>query len=367
MALRLKEMNLVMVRSYLAKKNMLMLGKPGIGKTCTIEHFVERMKERIPEFRVWPFYGPTMSPMDIQAGMPDNATGTLKMYSNAGLPNAYREPDVKGVVFIGEILNTDPTTLKLLQKYVNGEDMNGVLRKPAGVTVIADSNRLEDKSGVMQQFRALLNRFKKISVYTEESDNIEYAAKHNWHPMVQAFFRENPASIDNYEKVFAADSGRGSSAKQNDQMAEEGKQGTWACMRGWNDISDTEYAAEELGSPLTRDEVIGAVGTGVGMAYVSFKEVVARLASIEEVLSDPEGVAVPTKIDELYALCMIVSLRCKPEDLKKIYTFAKRVQHDMQVFMLKTMMGREKFGLVGTDVYREWVLNPQINKLVNAR
>jgi len=31
------------------------------------------------------------------------------------------------------------------------------------------------------------------------------------------------------------------------------------------------------------------------------------------------------------------------------------------------MMGREKFGLVGTDVYREWVLNPQINKLVNAR
>ena len=39
MALRLKETTNVIVRAYSAKANLLMLGKPGIGKTHTIESF----------------------------------------------------------------------------------------------------------------------------------------------------------------------------------------------------------------------------------------------------------------------------------------------------------------------------------------
>jgi hypothetical protein len=363
MAMRLKEVTNVIVRSYSAQSNLLLLGKPGIGKTCTIEAFVDKMRERIPHFQMWPFYGPTMSPMDIQACMPDNATGTLKVYSNACLPNSYRDPDACGVVFIGEMLNTDPTTLKLLQKYVNGEDMNGVLRKPEGVMVVADSNRLEDKAGVMQQFRALLNRFLTLDVYTEAEDNTEYAAKHEWHPLVQSFFRENPHLIDNYEEVFGGDRSR----KGADDQAEEGKRGIWASMRGWNRISKLEDASETLRSAVTLEELIGSVGKAPGIKYNTFKQMVGRLATIEEVLAHPEKVAVPEKIDELYALCMLVSLKCKEEHLEAIHTFAKRVQPDMQVFMLRTMMLRKNLKLVGTETYKKWILDPQINKLITAR
>ena len=363
MSTRLKEINQVMVRSYVAKSNLLMLGKPGIGKTWTIEAFVEKMRETIPHFEMWHFYGPTMSPMDIQACMPDNATGTLKVYSNACLPNAYQHPDAVGVVFIGEMLNTDPTTLKLLQKYVNGEDMNGCLRKPTGVMVVADSNRLEDKAGVMQQFRALLNRFLQVDVYTEADDCTEFAAKHNWHPLVQAFFRENPHLIDNYEVVFSNDGKK----KNADVLAEEGKKGVWACMRGWNRISELEYAAEQINSPTTMDEITGSVGVGPGMQFNTFKQMVGRLASLEEVVNHPTTVSIPEKIDELYALSCVVSLRCKAEHLKAIYQFAKRIQPDMQVFIIKTLMGRKQLNMVGTPEFREWILDPQINKLINAR
>lgn len=363
MATRLKEMNPILARAYLAKRNILMLSKPGIGKTDTINHFVEKMGEKIEGFKGWPFYGSTMSPMDVQAAMPDMETKTLAMFSNAGLPNAYTDPDVKGVVFIGEMLNTDPTTLKLLQKYVNGEDMNGVLRKPDGVIVIADSNRMEDKAGVIQQYRALLNRFTKVHVYTEASDCIEYAAKHEWHPHVQAFFRENPALIDNYEAVFAADAGK----SKDGRMAEEGKMGTWACMRGWDSVQRTEFAAEELGSPMTLDEITGAVGTGPGMQYNVFKQMLGRLASFEEVLAHPEKVAIPEKIDELYALTTIVALKAKAEDLPKVYKFFRRIQEDLQVFAIRTMALRKNFGLVGTEIYVEWVSDPKIRSLVNGR
>lgn len=363
MAMRLKETTNVIVRMYACKQNLLMLGKPGIGKTCTIEAFAERMREKLPDFKVWHFYGPTMSPMDIQACMPDVATGTLKVFSNACLPNAYTTPDANGVVFIGEMLNTDPTTLKLLQKYVNGEDMNGCLKKPAGVMVVADSNRLEDKAGVMQQFRALLNRFLTVDVYTEADDCVEYAAKHEWHPLVQAFFRENPHLIDNYEQVFNSDA----KGKKNDAMAEEGKRGIWACMRGWNRVSELERVAEEMGTTVTLDELVGSVGTGPGMQFNTFRQMVGRLATIEEVLRNPEKVKIPEKIDELYALATIVSLRCKEDQLEHVYTFAKRIQPDMQVYMLRSMMLRKNFGLVGSPVYMKWVMDPQINGLINAR
>ena len=366
MAIRLKETNQVMVRAYLSRANLLMQGKPGIGKTCSIEAFASKMRERIPDFKVWYFYGPTMSPMDIQAAMPDQASGTLKMYSNAALPNAYVTPEVKGVLFIGEVLNTDPTTLKLLQKYVNGEDMNGCLRKPDGVTIIADSNRLEDKAGVMQQFRALLNRFLTIDVYTEAEDNIEYAAKHAWHPLVQAFFREAPALIDNYEQVFSSEG----KAKRGeaDHTAEEGKRGVWACMRGWNRVSLLEDIAEETGSQLTLDEIAGSVGSAVAVQYNTFKQMVGRLATLEEVVANPDTVEIPKKIDELYALATIVSLRCRFEDLEAVYTFAQRIQPDMQVYMLAVLTNhRKNFGFITSKVQQKWVTSPAISKVLSAR
>lgn len=375
MAMKLKQVPNVLLRSYAAKANVFLVGKPGIGKTDTINHFVEKMQERVPEFQLWPFYGPTMSPTDIQMAMPDTTDGTLRVFNNGTLPNSYTHPDAKGVVFIGEMPNTDPSTLKLLQKYINGEDMNGTMRKPLGVMVIADGNRIEDKAGVMQHGRALLNRFMTVDVYTDPDDNIEYAAKHNWNPLVQSMMREHPDCIDNYDKVFltnsterkrAEEARRGGSSK-SDILAEEGKRGVWACMRGWNRISELEYAAEELGDALLMDEIAGSVGTAVCALYIAHKAMIGRLASLEDVLKDPDGVKIPEKIDELYAMCQILSLRAKDEHLKKIHKFAKRISFDMQAFMLRTMMMRKNFKLVGTDVYREWILEPQLNKLLAAR
>lgn len=365
MAMRLKEVNQLMVRSYIAKANLLLLGKPGIGKTWTIEAFAQKMRETIPSFQLWHFYGPTMSPMDIQASMPDNETGTLKVYSNACLPNAYTEPDAQGVVFVGEMLNTDPTTLKLLQKYVNGEDMNGVLKKPAGVMIVADSNRLEDKAGVMQQFRALLNRFLQIEVYADANDNIEFAAKQGWHPIVQAFFRENPHLTDNYESVFAADVGKDKKAQAN--SAEEGKRGVWACMRGWNRISDLEAAAEQVQSELSLDEIVGSVGSGPGIQYNTFKQMVSRLAKIEDVFARPDKVKLPEKIDELYALTTIVATRAKEEHLPAVDVFIRRLPADLSVFAIRTMALRKSLNLIGTAEYRSWMLDPEISKMLTAR
>jgi MoxR-like ATPase len=371
-ALRLKDVPNVLVRNYLAKTNVFLSSKPGIGKTDTVELFIRKMQERTTGFKAWHFYGPSLSPTDIQMAMPDTETGLMRIFNNSQLPNAYTHPELQGVVFIGEMPNTDPTTLKQLQKYVNGEDMNG-LRKPEGVMVIADGNRLVDKAGVLQQGRALMNRFLSIDVYTEAEDCIEYAVKHEWHSSVQSFLREYPHLIDNYDEVFQTTVSAREAAEVNrrnggtDAQAEEGKAGIWASMRGWNRISNLEVAGESLHSEPTPSELMGSVGTGPGAQYIAHKAMLGKLASFADIVANPEKVDVPTKMDEAYALSTVVAVRCQAEQLAAIYKFAKRLPHDLQAYILRTMIMRKNFPLLGSVEYREWIRDPQLNQLITAR
>lgn len=372
-ALKLKDVPNVLVRNYIAKTNVFLASKPAVGKTDTVNLFIAKMQQKVEGFKVWTFYGPSMSPTDIQMAMPDTETGTMRVFHNSQLPNAYENPDQVGVVFIGEMPNTDPTTLKQLQKYCNGEDMNG-LRKPDGVMVIADGNRLEDKAGVLQQGRALMNRFLTLDVYTEAEDCMEYALKHEWHPTVQSFFREYPHLIDNYDEVFQTTESARANAEKNrrtgsahDLQAEEGKRGIWASMRGWNRVSNLEFAADELHSEITIPELMGSVGTGPATQYHAHKAMLGKLASYAEIVQNPTKVAVPTKMDEIYALSMVVAIRCTLDDLPAVYQFCKRLPYDIQAFVLRTMMVRKNFSLRNTKEYIEWSMNPQLNQLINGR
>lgn len=373
MASRLKEVPSILVRNYMAGVNTFLRGKPALGKTATINVFVERMQTKVAGFRCWQFYAPTMSPMDIQASAPDYDKGTLRLFNNDALPNAYTDPDAKGIVFFGELPNTDPATAKLLQKYVNGEDMSGVLRKPAGVVVVADGNRIEDKSGVQQQGRAFLSRFEQINVYSEAQDNIDYAAKAGWHPYVQTYFKDHPAEIDNYDEVFetseAARQRSQAARSQNgaSQMSEEGKLGIWANMRSWERVSKKEFAADELGSPITLSELEGSLGCGVATSYSAHKSMLLSLTSFADIMADPKKAPIPTAMDEQYALATIVAFKCQPEQMDQVKTFAQRMPLELQAVVLRSLVLRKGFNLAATKAYVAWIADPALTGLLSGR
>lgn len=372
-SLRLKDMPLVLVNNFLAGTNTFMTGKPGIGKSMSIEDYAAKMRERMPEFQIFRFYAPTMSPMDIMASAPDYEKGTLKLYVNEALPNAYTHPDMKGTIFFGELPNTDPATLKLLQKYINGEDMSGCMRKPDGVVVIADGNRLEDKSGVQQQGRAFLSRFEQMEVFTTADDNMEYAAKHAWHPNVQTFFRDNPALIDNYDDVFEtgdAAQRRSAEARNNNGSnlaAEEGRRGIWCNMRAWERISKKEYAADAMNRVVSQSEIAGNIGTAAAAQYEAHRKIIASLTSFEDIMADPDNAPIPKKMDEQYMLAMLVALRCKQEQMTPVRKFGERMPLEMQALILRTLSARKGFNLAATSDYLQWIRNKDLTQLLNGR
>lgn len=373
----LKEMPRLLVANYFAGVNTFMQGKPAIGKTVMTEEFAERMRTKLETFEFFRFYAPTMSPMDIVASAPDYEKGTLRNFHNELLPNAYKTPDMKGAVFFGEMPNADPATLKLLQKYCNGEDMGG-LKKPEGVVIIADGNRLEDKSGVQQHGRAFLSRFEQIEVFSTAQDNIDFAGKHTWHPNVQTFFKDNPALIDNYDDVFETGEAalqRGKNAANNDgatngkraAQVEEGKRGIWANMRSWERISKKEYVGEQMTRPVTLAEIAANVGSAVAAQYEAHRKIIASLASLEQILANPQGAKVPTRIDEQYMLAMQIALRCKNTDLDAVHAYCSRMPNEMQAVVLRQLSARKNFGLAATPAYMKWITNAELAALVTGR
>jgi hypothetical protein len=373
MPIKLKELPPILVRNYMSGTNTFIRSKPALGKTKSIESFITTMQKRIDGFKGWMFYAPTMSPMDIQASAPNDETGTLKLYNNEALPNHYNDPDAKGVLFIDELPNADPATVKLLQKYVNGEDMSGVLRKPVGVMVVAAGNRIEDKSSVQQQGRAFLSRFEQLEAYSDAQDNIDYAAKQAWHPNVQTFFKDHPASIDNYDEVFETRSSAGNRGQQaqqangQDKLSEEGKLGIWANMRSWERISRKEYAADELASPVSLAEAVGNLGSGVGAAYEAHKKMLNQLVSFDAIMHDPQGVDLPTQMDQQYALSMVVALKCSEDQMPAVKQFGERLPLELQAAILRNLSVRKNFALATAQGYTDWITNPKLSKLLNGR
>ena len=376
MKLHMREVPKQIALSYTAHSNLLILSQPGIGKTDTINAAAETMKKRIEGFKLIHIDVPSMSPTDIGATMPNRETMLLEFFCNAMLPNAYTDSGWTGIINFGEVLNTDNTTLKLLQKYVNGEDINGRLKKPTGAVVIADSNRIIDKSGVMQQSRAFMNRFEQIEVFTDPKGNIEYAEQKDFHPKVQDFFKNWPALIDNYESVFIdiPNSGFGKTKANDDQLvaAEEGKRGLWACMRGWKRISDLEYACDEWKEELLPQRAIGNVGTAIGMQYMTHRSMFGKIAGVDEIVKDPKHVAVPDKLDELYAQLVLLAMLVDIKFMKQVDVYLGRVPQDLKAMCINRMLTRSRkhkatFNLTPTKEFQAWMSDPSFSDLLMAR
>ena len=372
--LHIKQLPREIALSYAARTNLLLTSKPGLGKSETVCAAAKTMGERVEGFGYWPFDISTANPNDVCAYMPDLKTGELAVYPNSVLPNAYRKPDAQGIVFFDEVLNGDPSTVKVFQKYVNGEDISGKLRKPEGVIVVAASNRMADKAGVMQQSRAFMSRVEQLEIYSDAAHNLSFMDNDGFWPVMRKFLEKFPDLIDNYETVF--DPGNDARAKQlskddKAEQGEEGKRDVWANMRSWKRISKLEYAAQSLKIPMQPCRVLSSVGKAVGTQYVTYRAMFDKIASVDEILRDPKGVAIPSKMDELFVMVCMLSQLIKSTDMKAAATFVDRLQGDMRALAIRRMVkrsqkNRAEFDIGGSKEYQTWMKDPAIQDLFMA-
>lgn len=371
--LHIKHLPRELTLAYAAGTNLLLKSKPALGKSQTIAATAKTMGERVEGFKVWSFDMTTANPNDLMAYMPNEKRHKLECYENDTLPNAYDNPDLKGFVAIDEVLNGDPTTVKVFQKYTNGETISGRLRKPDGVVCIMASNRLIDRAGVMQQSRAFLRRTEQLEVHSDPAHNLKFMENAGWFPTIVKFLEKFPMLIDNYDEVFDAETQRSGKLSKNDveDMNEEGKQGIWANMASWERISKLEYAAQSLKMEMNPVRFNSNVGKAIGTQYNTYRAMFDKIASVEEILKSPKSVAIPSQMDQLFVMVSMLAQLVPQDQVKNAAVFLDRVQGDIKAMAIRRLVKRSQkdraaFDIGSTKEYKVWMQDPAISDLFMA-
>ncbi len=319
--------------------NLHCTGNPGMGKTAVIEQTVAAIQAEDLEFGYWNLYTPSLSPVDFAVPMPDQMTGTLRMYNNEALPNGRITPDARGILFLGERDNADPATNKALQKYINNEAM-GSLIKPRGVIVVSDSNDINHRSGAVQQSLALLSRSRVVPIQADVEGTLKYFGEIGVHPYVQAYLSLRKEHVDTFETVLKDRSYR-----------------VWANPRAWERLAKSLEDAEEQGEVLSADEVIGDVGEAVGREFVAFMHAATELVSYDEIASAPATARKPEKLSDVYAIIAMLAVSVAPGHMEAIKEYVCRFQMEVQVLFLRMMAtskGKNREANCRTKAYTTW-------------
>lgn len=369
-------------RCFYTQQNATIYGPPATGKTFNIEAAVRELAAEVEaggkRFVYAYLNGGTLTPTDLVMAMPDpDAPGKLRYYFNGALPNAYDDPDVVGVLLIGEVALLGMAASAPLQKVVNHEDVGGY-RLPDGIVVFMDGNLMSDRSGAQVLSRAFQSRSNQVQITLDREWMLE-VYKRRYHPAVSAFFKKNVAAMDNYDEVYDAKRARDA----DDDMTVEGKQGIWANMRSWSRVSrvleyvDSEIkvsnntaSAADLVNPNL--DLYGNVGKGVGDMFLQHLTMISSLVSIEEIFAAPRKAEVSDDPAGRFFLACALAKIVSTKTFPAVAIYMQRMGKEEQLVFLVSFIDRnpnrkrdpEMVRIQAMDEYIDWAGDKVFNQSI---
>ncbi len=345
--------------------NIMFLSPPARGKTAMGEKIQSALlAEGLIDITV-DFDCGTLAPTDVVMSMPNMVDLCVQQIRDQRLPDVRKDPGIRGIINLHEWMLAGLEVNRGFQKLINHERDGMGFAIPPGVIFRADGNRLTDRAGAQQQSRAIMSRFR---VYPLEYD-VDYAlgvVKDHYHERVAAFLIRNPGLVDNYSDVFENDQ-RGA----NDLTRQEGNNGAWASLRGWNDVSKVLRDADATGEQALPDEIISAVGSGVAQTFAVWCSMLDKLATMEEIIAKPDKVPVPEKMDESYALSTMLAMTVNKDTFKPISIYMNRYAPELQASFFRLMNDRLAKAKDGNSTairasaeYKAWITAKHISKLL---
>jgi hypothetical protein len=296
-------------------------GKPGIGKSACINQAAQRRGIGFADVRV-----ALLDPVDVR-GLPTIENGITKWAPPEFLPRTG-----SGLLFLDELAQGAPMIqAAMLQLCLERRVGEYVL--PDGWTIVAASNRQEDRAGGHRVISPLLNRFLHLDLEVHNDDWQAWALPAGVAPEVRSFLNARPALLHKFD------------ANANER--------SFPTPRSW------EFVSRIL--PTTTDATIfdlvsGCVGQGPAAEFVAFYKVYASLPDVNAILASPKTAPVPSQPDVLYAVCGAVVDKVRL-DLKKGgngVEYCSRLPKEFGVLMFRDLIKLNKQLLV-TNAGREFL------------
>lgn len=286
------------------RRPVYLWGPPGIGKSSLVKQAADQLGLSVLDVRAV-----LLDPVDLRGIPAVNGDHRAHWCVPDFLPR-----DGRGILFLDELAQAPPLVQSACLQLTLDRRI-GEYQLPDAWTVVAASNRQEDRAGAHRLISPLLNRFVHLDLDVSVDDWQQWALHAGIAPDVRAFVQYRP------NLLFAFDPAAGARA--------------FPTPRSWEFVSQVAGVTPDH---LLLPVVAGCVGEGPAAEYVAFRRLYTQLPNPATVLSTADTCTVPSEPAILYALAgaMVEHIRnAKDTVLTSLVRFAGRLPAEFGVLLMR--------------------------------
>ncbi len=277
-------------------------GPPGIGKSQVVQQTGKKMNLEILDVRAV-----LLDPVDLR-GIPNITDSGLSQWcAPSFLPQSG-----EGVLFLDE-LNAAPPLVQAACYQLVLDRKIGEYSLPDGWAIIAAGNREKDRAVTHRMPSALANRFVHIDFSVDFQEWLKWAESNGIATEIIDFLKFRPALLHDFNP------------EKNNRA--------FPSPRSWEFAS--KMVNNQLEHELLKELLEGTVGKGAATEFFGFMKIYHQLPDINEILSSPMKVELPTDPAVLYATCEMLGKRASLEAAENLFNFAQRLPEEFSVLLIR--------------------------------
>jgi hypothetical protein len=307
-------------------------GPPGCGKSAVVRKAADDLKLDLVDVRAT-----LLDPVDLR-GLP-----RLSEDSAVWCPPAFLPRGGEGLLFLDELAQAAPLVQAACLQLTLDRRV-GEYELPAGWSVIAASNRAEDRAGTHRVISPLLNRFVHLDLDVSADDWQAWAGAANVAPEVRAFLQYRPALLFQFDPA------------TNPRA--------FPTPRSWQFVADALAATP---ADLLPGVVAGCVGDGPAAEFLGFLRLYRELPDLDQVLVRPDQASVPREPAVLYALVGALVEKCKrpATPVAAFVTYALRLPDEFTLLALRDALAVNT-KLASLPAVQQWIAKARAKGLFLA-
>lgn len=327
--MNIKKVIKVLKAGVKSKRPILLVGKPGIGKTDMVGQVSKALACGLITMH------PVVSdPIDFK-GLPANVNGLAEFLPYGDLRRLIEAEELT-ICFIDDLGQAPMAVQAAAMQLVLAREINGQ-KISDNVVFIAATNSRKDRAGVTGLINPLINRFTVIEVEADVESFCQWALTDGNLPTeIVAYVQFRPDMFNDYKPT-------------NDIVNFPSPRGITTAARWYQDgIDDQEVLAGACGSVYATD-------------LCAFLEQYKELAGLpQEVILNPSSARIPAKLSARYAIAVALAGQADESSLDACLTYLGRISDEFGTLFLKAVTTRNP-ELAQTDAFINWNVKKQAN------
>ena len=277
-------------------------GAPGMGKSDACLQIADELG--IPHDRVLVVHINNHDVVDF-TGVPSVDDG-MTIFNPTKMFYDFRQGTGKGMIILEELAQSS----QQLQTWAAGfvlERETPMFKVDDDVVMIATGNRAEDRAGAKPLLGHLNDRMYHFDVETSLDDWCGWAMENDLYSMGIAFLRLRPELLNDY------DSSRRSNPTQ----------------RSWTKLF--KEVPNDLPTNLYMIAASGKVGEGAAAEWVSARDMMNKMPSIDSIRLHPDNAEVPSEPAVRFAVSTALSMTATPDCFGRDMRYVSRLPKEFQM------------------------------------